>query len=667
MILILTQFIVYLTASAFVLFLPGYCLLKAISARKKYFTSLENFVLSFGLGITMTDFLMLTLGAMKISINRNSIILAILIFSAACTGIYFLRSRKHKAADIKQEHFSKKQLASILLILGLSFFIRTIYLSGAIVPSATDLGHHMYWANTIVVSGTIPNYQQRNIDVSGGNYAITPEQNISDFIIGEHLIFAAISLLSGIGVISYFPVVTLLLIDMLSLLAVFILILRMFDDDQEKASNIGILTLLMLGPIFAIMPPQAKFIGGGVVGNIIGNFLLPLALYFYCRALKEKSAPFLSLALLFSMSLFYTHHLTAFIFMFALVLIVIAIVIINIGTLKKFFFEWSRILFSAPVIGMLVFAALFAFSVYTPTYITNRAVSTVVGGPTKTGHNGLTPTDFKGTLGEPRVTFAIAGMILLLLIYFGPRVYELYKKRRLKSDSDFTHFLPAIFLLSWVVVISIISLIPTIVHIDIPSGRVANYGTYPFAIIAAYALVELATFLRAPSRTFAIRKSFLFASILLIFIYIFSDGYYDNSQNIAAPTTAQKVQETLHASAYLAKNISASDDLLSDHINLTSDTWIKIFFMQDYNYPFYRANLDRYQNGIDRQETCTLDMVTSPAAADSKACFSGLGIDYVIVNRKTDGAQFNADPSFSLVYSNDDVNVYYKPLLTSTK
>ena len=353
--------------------------------------------------------------------------------------------------------------------------------------------------------------------------------------------------------------------------------------------------------------------------------------------------------------------------MFTLALIILAILALSIFDLKKLYSEWKSVILSVPVISMVVFAALFALLVYTPTYITNRAVSTVVGDPNKTGHNGLTLTDFKNNLGEPRVAFALVG-ILLFFLFVGLRLHAYYRTRKSqKTTFDFIPFLPAIFLLSWMLIIFIISVFPTLIRINIPSGRVANYGTYPFAIVAAYALIEFIDFLRQDSKTLALKKSFLFASSLFIFAYIFSAGYYDNGQNIAPPTTAQKVQETLHASQYLAKNITGADDLLSDHINLTSDSWVKIFFMKDYNFPFYRANLDRYENGIDRQENCTLDMITSPSTTESQACFSDLGLDFVIVNKKTDAPQFSKDNSFSLVYSNDDVNVYYKPLTSATK
>jgi hypothetical protein len=659
---LLLQYTAYLFSLVIVLFIPGYFLISAINAKTKLFTTLEKFVLSLGVSIIVTDFMLLALGAFKLPITRGSIILATIIFSAICWAISFYRKKDSDSEDQEKEILSKKQLAAIVLILMLSFFIRSIYLSGAIAPSATDLGHHMYWSNMITKNGSIPNFQQQDIAISNGTYSITPPHNISDFIIGEHLIFAAISLISGISVVSYFPVVTLLLINIFSLLAVFILVLRLFDSNHEKATNIGIIALLFLGPIFAISPPQAKFIGGGVIGNLIGNILVPLALYFYCRTFKEKNPTMLSLAILFSMALFYTHHLTALIFLLTLALIIFSLIITNALNLKRFFKEISAAVISIPTIGTLIFAAIFVIGIYIPTYITNKAVSTVVGGPSKTGHGGLSFTAFKDTLGEPRLSLAIAGIILFALFYFIPKIYTIYKNK--KDAIRIDELLPSIFLLSWTLSISIISLFPTLIRIDIPSGRVANYGTYPFAIMGAYAIVTLATFLRDNPKKFPLKKSFIFAVFFLFFAYSMSLGYFDNNQNTSTLATPQRVQETFHASQYLQKNIGDKDQLLSDHINLAADSWVKIFFMKDYHFPLYRANLDRYDNGIDRQEKCTLNMISSPSSEDSKKCYLDLGITYIMVNKKTDSAQFQKDNSFSLVYSNDDVNIYHRKVQT---
>jgi hypothetical protein len=105
--------------------------------------------------------------------------------------------------------------------------------------------------------------------------------------------------------------------------------------------------------------------------------------------------------------------------------------------------------------------------------------------------------------------------------------------------------------------------------------------------------------------------------------------------------------------------------VINDHQNTVGDTWVKIFFMRNYTYPLYRANNDRYENGIDRQEFCTLWMVSTPDNPDSQKCFSQLGVDFAMVSTKNDAAQFRRSQAFWQIYSGDEINIYYKPLTTN--
>ena len=153
---------------------------------------------------------------------------------------------------------------------------------------------------------------------------------------------------------------------------------------------------------------------------------------------------------------------------------ILIISVLHIGNLKSILTAWLKLFFSRSVFVFIAFAALILFFVYTPTYLTNKAVETVVGGPAKIEHTGLTLTQFKSTVGEPRLAFSIAGILLLSAIGFA----------KWKKPAG----LPAyhgIFLFSWTLVIAVISLYPAWIGLSIPSGRVANYGAYPLAIIAA--------------------------------------------------------------------------------------------------------------------------------------------------------------------------------------
>ncbi|HEX7586114.1 MAG TPA: DUF1616 domain-containing protein [Patescibacteria group bacterium] len=629
----------------FVLFLPGYFFLWAAFGRQKRFNRLEEFIISFGLSILAVDFLMLFLNRIKIPLTRLSLMISITIFIGICYGIYKKFQTKNVGKTCREFDFSLRQTRLIILLLILTVFIKAAYLQYNTLPATTDLGHHMYWSKVISETGSIPNYEARDIVQSGGNYAISQPMPISDFIVGEHLIFSATNLISGIDFISYFPVIILYLINLMSVLALFLLALKLFED-HPQGKNIAILALFFLGPLFAVAPPQAKYVGGGVIGNLIGNLLLPLAFYFYYRAFKGKDRLSLAIALIFSMGLFYTHHLTGLLFLLAFALSLIAIIVVHFREMSLFLKTWMKIIFSPAVLAVLIFAVVFVFFVYTPTYLVNNAVSTIVGGLAKIEHQGLAFSEFKFTVGEPRVAIGIIGIIAFLLL-----LRPTYKTKNYGI----------IFLFAWTFFIMLISLEPAWLDLSIPSARIANYGAFPLSVIAAFAIVQILNWTKTANRLFLVNHKLFLPAFILLAAFAVTSGFYDNSQYSTRSVNAQKTIQTFNASRYLAKKSSAADQILTDHIYIASDSWIKLFFMRGYNFPLYRANLDRYSNGIDKQEQCTLWMISTPAAPDSQKCYNDLGIDFVMANKNFDGSQFDKSPDFSKIYSNGELNIYYRP------
>lgn len=634
--------ILFYFAIILVLFLPGWFFLLAFFG-KSNLSTLEKFVISVGLSVLICDFLMMLLSKIGVPFTKTSLILTLLLFAAGCYGIYRIKQKKSSAQNESgtSRHvetfllydFSKKQFLLIIAILFLSVFTRTLYLQNAIPPSSTDLGHHMYWSKLFAENGKIDNYAQSDIVEKNGVYEIAAPRPISDFIIGEHLIFSAIGLISGASFISAFPVLVLLLINILTLLAIFILSLRLFENNPQN-KNIAIFALFLSGALFTIDPPQAKFVGGGVIGNIIGNLILPLTFYFYIRFLRERETTFLFFALFFSMGLFYTHHLTGLIFLLTLAGFIFLSVIFNFKQTKNIISNEKKILLSPLIISFFLFAICFVFFVYTPSYLKNSAINTVVGEVQKIEHEGLTTLQFRNILGEARISLGFLGIFLLLLFYK-------------KSDFKYSQLL----LISWTLIISLISLAPNLIKISIPSGRVANYGIYPFAIIGAFAFVS----------TFSQKKfqKLTASAFLLIFTFIFVNSFGGNADYLKENNSAQKTLQTFDAGKYLASKMNKNDLLASDHIYLSADSWIKLFFMRDYAFPVYRANLERYENGIDKNEFCSRDMISNPGGELGKKCFSDLGVNFVIVNKEMDSAQFQKLNTFWQIYSNEKINVYY--------
>lgn len=636
------QFAFYLTIPI-VFFAPGYFLMLAIFG-KKYLSSLEKFAFAFSSSIIIVNFLMIFVGRFAIPINRASLLLSITIFSEICYFIYHKKARiPIEENKIANNTFSKKELFAILAILSLTIFIKTIYLSNAILPTSTDLGHHMYWTKTIVTSGQIPQYQEFDITE---NSTISEPQPIADFIIGEHLVFAATSIISGIDVVSYFPVLVLYLIHIMGIITLFILSLLIFKNSAQK-NLVGIMTLFFAGPIYALSSPQMKFVSGGVIGNTIGNLLIPFTIYFFVRALSEKDSKKLAYTIFAGLGLAYTHHLSTFVFVFITIFTIALFAIFTLANKNHFkemlacIQQWGKIIWRLEILCIIIFAVAFIAFFYTPTYLNFKAVDTAVGAPSKATRTGLTFEQLKFTAGEARMILGLIGIFMLMLV----------TKRRKEYG--------IIFLLGWSMAIAIMSLRPNWLFIDIPSNRIASYIVFPMTILASYAFVMIISAIKNSQRQH-ISNSFSITIIFMLLAFFTIGGFYDNSKTLNLDSSPKSTLQTYAASKYLAEKSNDSEMIIKDHNYLAADAWIKTFFMRGYNYPLSRAYFKRYEDPIKQREQCTLLMISTPSLPEAQKCFVGTNTNFLMINPKYDAAQFQKSSEFWQIYSADDVSIFYK-------
>jgi hypothetical protein len=661
------QFFLYFAISA-VLFFPGWFLLLAIFRKNDAISTLERFILSIGLSLVVTDFIAFAYSRAGLPINASSAIIGVLIFCAVCFGIYRIRMSRIRSAGSRRDSgaknlfsFSRNQFILILLLIFLGLFIKTAYLTGTVAPTATDMGHHMYWTQEMITSGQLPTYE-----------------GMPDFIIGEHIAMAEIAMISGYDLFSALPVIILLLINTAGILTVFILTLRIFQN-----KNIAILVLLFLGVLFAVASPQAKFISGGVIGNLMGNLLMPLAFYFYYRAFqffnandviaseakqslniqnnlanheiatvatlpRNDSAKFLSLAIFSTSGLFYTHHLSAFIFLFVSIGIMAVFWAVNFKNIKEIIAEILRLMFSKAVIITMLLSLTFFFFIFTPTYVDPQAVDTAVGTPEKSTREGLTLTNLKDSVGEARMALGFIGLIVLALSY----------KRK-----NFGFAIAA----SWMVMILIMSTKPHLLLIDLPSSRIGNYLSYPLAILAAYGLYFIFkpnefkfNFLSFGDRDKLIPRKLISAAFLIVITFTFASGLKDSAEAFKKTPDFTPAIQTFDASKYLKSRVTKDDILLKDHNYITADAWIKLFFMNGYRYPLSRGLFRRYEDSTNPREMCTLHMISDPNSVQAESCFSETGTNFIMVNPRYDAGQFENLKDFDKIYDNGGVATFYR-------
>lgn len=630
--------LLFFAAIGLVLFLPGTALLSFLERKSPFATPLERAVLIPSLSIVLVDFFMLSFDLLGIPQKYWTILLAIGIFSLGSFSLARVKKTSDESSIHHEEEPERSVSKTFIAVFILLLVLKTFYFFPNILSNTTDLGHHLYWAKKIALDHRLPVYEKQDIVVDErGNYSISNPEPISDFIIGEHLTLAAIQMISGVDFDSAFSSIILFIVHILSLFALSLLARRLFEP-LPSSEMLSTLTLLLGGVFYGLGVPQMKYVVGGVVGNTYANLLIPVLFLCLIMAFRTKRTALFSLVVILLFGLAYTHHLSMFVTVIILLVAIGIRLVLSPKTMwgvvmKPFLTPWPMILFG---IGTLFF-----FVLWKPAYIANTAVNTVVGTPEKTEHLGFTTTQLLYAVGEPRLVLGFFGLVFLFVWWYRKRTFDVNA---------------VALLLGWTLPLVLLVLFPDVVSVDLPSGRVANYLIAPLCILSAFLITVAVHVFR---QKHILPASFLFATTTLFLAILFFNGYLDNDSVFRqSPLQSEKTRALRNAAHYLADDIPRDGIVLHDHINIPGDSWIKLDFMRDYNYPFYRAYLFRYDRASDRTEKCTLYVISSPHSDEAKKCISDLHIRAVLVNQTIDGAQFEHFKDFEKVYTDPFYAIY---------
>lgn len=618
--------------------IPGWVWWRAVFGRT--FSVWEEIVYAFLGSIALIDLLMLVFGRVGLPLSATSIGGALFILTALGGALVWRNwSRPTDGSGLSGLHFSRRGALIGFGLLALTFFIRTIYLAPNILPTATDLGHHAYWADIVTNTLALPTYEKIEVvtDPTTGASSVAAPRAIADFIIGEHLPFAFFAELSRLTFFSAFPILFLHLVNLLSIIAVIALAYRLARPLAGKIEpeHVALFVLLILGPLFALASPQAKFVTGGVVGNIFGNLFIPAILLLFYRALTEKKSSLLAAGLFFAFTLAYTHHLSTLVLAFVLIGTGILISVSLLFTREPFLRDWIRLIRSPAVISFLVLAGSFMALVALPSYLDTAAIDSAIGTPTKTTRTGLSFLQVSNAIGTAKVALGLFGILLLL---------GLFRRRSIEAG----------FLLGWSGFLLVMAMFPQFLFLDIPSSRIGSYLSYPLALSAGFALAWLSRTLSEKTLLpFSLRV--LIATTLIVFLV--GSGSSDNASSLTFKDRSKELVQTFAAADYLAQH-AGDEMILKDHNYLTADAWIKLFFHRDYGYPLSRGLFGRYEEGGNRRERCTLAMISTPNTAAGEKCFNETGVRYLLVNPNYDNAQFEKSDSFSKLYTSGTAAIY---------
>ncbi len=635
------QTLLLFTTLGFIFFLPGWLFLRSWIGKR--FSFLEESLYAFALGLTFINVLALTLDRLSIALSPRVLLASIVCFILLSGSFLWYQKKKALPTEtIAEPTLSSKTWTILLFMLVITIGIKAYFLVPAGLPTATDMGHHMYWGKYIADKHELPVYQKIELatDPTTGITAVTPPTHIADFIIGEHIPFGVISILSGLSFISSFPVLFLLIINTFSILAMLALTIRLGQSvwNEREHTYFVIGTFLFLGPLFTLASPQAKFVSGGVVGNLFGNFLIPLILLALYLGLREKQSRLVALGLLLLGTLAYTHHLSTLIIGFILIGVA---VIASLSVWRNFLptFKAWLLIFLKPSVGMVLGGIiLFLFLIALPSYLDREAIDSAIGSPVKTTRTGLSFFQVSNSLGLTKSALAIAGFILLIFSW-----------KRFENRDPLAWSI----LFGWAGMLAVMAIRPKLLFLDIPSNRVGSYLIYPGALLAGFGLMALLTALAQSKKGLsATLLSFLLLSIII------ANGVFENGASLVGLGKAREAQEVFTASKYLSEKTTADDVVLKDHNYLAADAWMKLFFVRDYGYPLSRGLFSRYEETGSRRERCTLIMIASPNNEEARNCFDSTGTNYVVVNPTYDAVQFEKSPDFAKVYSSEHVVVF---------
>lgn len=622
----------------FALFIPGWVFLHYFF-QKHSFSWLEKIIISLGLSLFFINFFFIFTDKLNFSFSSSSF-----IFIGIVLPFFFLTFfSKNKKVTI-EEKFTQPNKIFWLLIFS-AVLLRVFYLSDKTTPSSTDLGHHMYWAKSIITSNQLPNY------------------GMPDFIIGEHIIFAFISFLSNWDLISALPMTILFLFNIFSLLIFYLLAKKIANFLEIKNSfQIANLTLLTGGVFYAFSSPQTSFVSGGVIGNILGNFFIPLSLFLFLLTLEKKSTWIGLIAIFSTMNLIYTHHLSSYVLLFILLFFFTFLILNDFFQIfikeKKFLFfskSFWKTFFSPLIVSALLFFIAFIFFVQPPSYLNKSAINIAIGNPSKATRTGYSWQEMNQILGDWRFFNGVIGFICLLTILFFSKKFfpKTLKTTTKKIVLKKIHLYSILLILAWGTALFLMSWKPQWLKTDIPSRRIISYLTWPVSLLSAFGLFFFFQLIKNNLP----KKSTQWFLIIILSAGFFSSNIESKPYLLSNENNSEAYQ-TFSASQYLTENTTSQEQILKDHIYLKGDTWVKLFLMRGYNQPLSRTNLSRYDDPSKPRETCTRDIIANPDNTRGKECLKETNIQYVFLKKNRDEQNFKKSQNWSKVFSNQQTVIF---------
>ncbi len=615
--------------------LPGALLVRVVAPSS--IGAIGTALLALPVGSGIMDVLMLLGSALALPLNRIFILTAPALIVIPAILILLRRQRGARRITIPYGN-------AILAAAAITIAIKGTFVAMTVFPTATDMGHHLYWVQKIVASGTIPPYEKQQIVPTGDGYALREPMPIPDFIIGEHLPIAALLIATGSAILGAMPPLFLFALD---LTATALLALLTWHLAPRVLRAYAALSALVLGgALYTISGAQAKFITGGVIGNLFGNMFIAATLFVLLRAALRRDGRAFALGAFLIGILVYTHHLSTLMLGYALGGIVTLFFILHARHIRDVTYTLLRMACHPLAIAVYALFALLLI-VHVPSYLTPEAIGSATGAPSKATRTGLSFAQMRDAIGTARIALAFVGL--------GVIAGSILRRRATHTPAATTplpQYTRAAILIGWSGIALTATLAPQLLGINIISTRVGNYTALPVIIAGSIGMA----WLFAVYRTIPVR-AVRYSAIGALLFFTVSAGMADNASALRRTTPdITPAKETYAAARYLARHAQTDAWTIKDHNYLTADTWMKLFFLRDYSYPLSRSYFKRYENA--RRERCTLDMISAPNSAHAQRCMRDLNVRYFVISPQHDAPSFMRTTPFARIYDSAHVTIF---------
>lgn len=590
---------IFLTIATFFLFVvfPGYFIVRLIISGINL-SLIDKLIFSVMVGVFLNLFFFALFNTIGLKIEKQSLLPAFMV-----TGLFSFLIKK---PIIKKIKFSfKRENLLLLLSLLITIILRIPPFLSHPLPHTTDLSNHIFYAKYIIENGILPEYSH------------------PQFVLTEHVILSLSPILMHTNILGVSTYVTLYIINALIGLVIFRII---FYTTSSFFS--GLIGLMISSNFFLYTSFNLTYVEGGVVGNILSNFLIPTFILLVILFFDKKYYRLLPLIVTNLTLIINSHTLSTVILFWVTFLSLSCYAIFNFPSLKKTIGE----IFSPKKRKWLLisFIPLLIFIFYVPDYFTDKRATSLIDPSlaskqtVKNFFTGIFGNRYLNIIPPSLYLVATAGLVIFFLSQ--------------KKDN-----FPKYLFLFWLIVPLVYTILPGVFLIHLPAHRTINYLFSPIVIAVSLFTQSLAKK----------EKTIIFFSLLILSLIVNFDNSLYEIKNIE--NNKKIMEKSEEGFLFLANIIKPGENVLTEHISPGfADQAIKNY-LEFSNRVFYRTFLFRYENGDMPWDTWK--MMENPV--DNLNLYVENNIKYIVVpNTDLYKNKFQETNIASNIFENDTLVIF---------